>query len=376
MRILVLNYEYPPLGGGAAPVCRQLCHAFAQRGHGVDVATMGFKGLPAYEEDGPVRVYRAPAFRKRQFSCETHEMVSFVVSALPRVIRQLRSGQYDVVHCHFIIPTGLLAYAATRVARVPYVLTAHGSDVPGYNADRFVYEHYFTKPLLHLILRNAALRVAPSRYLGRLLDANVGPYGLLHIPNCIDTDHFTQRPKQKRILMTGRLLRRKGFQTVLQALQGIETDYEVHISGEGPMRSELEALAKQVKAQVIFHGWLGKETAQLRELYETAAIYCLPSQRENASMALLEAMLAGAAVISSNDTGCVETIGDTGVLLPPGDVDAMRRALQELLEHPEKAAELGEKARSRVLEQYRLDAVADQYLAAFETVCRANGEKS
>src|SRR5690606_1857144 len=121
-------------------------------------------------------------------------------------------GRYDVIHLHFIIPTGLLAWLATRTARVPFVITAHGSDVPGYNPDRFQSEHRITTPLLRLILRNAAAITAPSLFLRGLLIDACGPFGVQHIPNGIDVARFAPRPKLKRILMTGRLLPRKGFQ--------------------------------------------------------------------------------------------------------------------------------------------------------------------
>ncbi len=371
MNILVLNYEYPPLGGGAGPVCQQLCEHYVHRGHDVDVITMGYSGLPEREEIQGVQVTRVPALRKRPDICGTHEMLSYVLSALPRVARRLRRRGHDVLHTHFVVPTGLLAYLATRVRPVPYVITAHGSDIPGFNPDRFRAEHRVTRPLLRLIMRNAALLTSPSQYLRRLILESCGSFAVDHIPNGIDVLRFRPQSKRRRILMTGRLLRRKGFQHVLEAMRGIDTDFEVHIAGDGPMRRELEALAPEVEATVVFHGWLEHDSALLKELYETSSIFCLPSESENASISLLEAMLAGMAVVTSNVTGCPETVGDTGFVVPPNDPESLRRILRRLLASDGLCLDQGRSARQRVMDLFDREKIGDLYLDRLEALSGA-----
>jgi glycosyltransferase involved in cell wall biosynthesis len=249
------------------------------------------------------------------------------------------------------------------------VVTAHGSDIPGYNPDRFKTEHRVTTPLLRLIMRQAAGLTAPSAYLKDLMIEACGPFEIAHIPNGIDPSLFGIRPKQKRILMTGRLLPRKGFQWVLEALQAIQTDWEIHIAGDGPMRDELETLAGKLDTEVVFHGWIEHDDPLLRELYETSSIFCLPSERENASISLLEAMLAGMAVVTSNVSGCPETVGDAGFVVPPRDPNALRPVLQRLLDSPELCREYGAKGRARVEERFNWDAVTTRYLQMLEAVC-------
>jgi len=372
MRILVLNYEYPPLGGGAAPVCEQLCRHFAAMGHGVEVVTMGFRGLPARESRDGVQITRVPALRKCQATCETPEMLSYVLSAFPRVVSRLRRNLFDIIHVHFVIPTGLLACMATRFRKTPYVITAHGSDIPGYNPDRFKKEHRITTPLLKIIMKRAAALTSPSQFLRALMLEACGPFDIRHIPNGIDLDRFLPKPKQKRILMTGRLLPRKGFQHVLQALQGVETDFEVHIAGDGPIRAELEAMAKTLAVKVVFHGWLDNNSQELKDLYETSAIFCLPSERENASISLLEAMAAGMALITSNVTGCHETVGDAGFVVPPKDPGALRPLLEKLMASESLTAECATKARERVVEKFDWRKISSQYLGLFESIINGN----
>lgn len=369
MHILVLNYEYPPLGGGAAPLCKQLCHAIAARGHTLDVVTMRYPGLPQLEEEGSVTVRRTWALRRKQATCETHEMVSYVAGAFGPTLKMLRRNAYDVIHVHFLIPTGLLAWLLSFFSDVPIVITPHGSDIPGYNPDRFRFEHHFTGPGLRRIVGRASRVVAPSHYLRGLLTPYMGGRPAELIPNGIPVDRFDPSvPKQNRLLMTGRLLPRKGFAAVLEALAGMDTDFEVHIAGDGPQRNELLRLAERCKAKVVFHGWIGREPQKLHDLYETSSIFCLPSMRENASVSLLEAMLAGMAVITSNVTGCPETIGDAGIVVRPCDAASLREPLGELLSSEKRRRELGAKARARVLANYDLAKTAEAYLGLFNEV--------
>jgi glycosyltransferase involved in cell wall biosynthesis len=374
MNILVLNYEYPPLGGGAGPVCQQLSEEYVRCGHQVEAVTMAYGDLPREETLNGVRINRVPALRKRMETCETPEMFSYVISAFPRVVARLRRRDIDAIHCHFLIPTGLLAWAATRLTGIPYIVTAHGSDVPGFNPDRFKSEHRLTGPLLRSISRNAYSVVTPSLYLQNLARQNIGAGVYRHIPNGIGADALNAGPKKKRLLMAGRLLPRKGFQHVLRALEGVPSDIEIHIAGDGPLRTELEMLAGRLRVTVIFHGWLEHGSSALRELYESAAIFCLPSERENASIALLEAMLAGAAVITSNDTGCAETIGDAGFTVAPGDVNGLREALLPLLASESLCAEWGARARHRVLERFTWTAIASQYMDLLDEAAMKRGD--
>jgi glycosyltransferase involved in cell wall biosynthesis len=370
MNILVLNYEYPPLGGGAAPIGRDLARFYAGQGHEVDVITMHFRGLPRYEEDHGVRIHRIRAWRRRQATCSTPEMLSFVAAALPFTRRYLKRERPDVIHCHFIVPTGLLAYLATRGRPVPYVITAHGSDVPGYNPDRFTFEHRFMTPLLRVIARNAACLTSPSRFLKNLIHENIGPLPVVYLPLGIDVRQFETREKKKSILMAGRLLPRKGFQDVLTALEGLDTDFTVHIAGDGPMRAQLEEQAKRLKMPVVFHGWVDQGSAEFRELFETASIMCLVSQKENSPVSLKEAMLTETAVITSNVSGCPEVVGDAGLVVTPGDVEAIRAALVRLIESEDLRRDLGRRGRERILREHDAENIGLQYLHHLEMAAR------
>ncbi len=362
MRILFLNYEFPPLGGGASPISYEIAERYVQLGHEVDVVTMGFKGLRDRETVNGIGIYRIPCLRAKKEICHPHEMATFNFNAIKFLKQHLLVNSYDVCHTHFAIPTGIVAAWVKQKFGINYIITSHGSDIPGYNNDRFTFLHYFTKPVLNYVMKHSSGNFSGSEYLAGLANTNLNPPIKYQVIREGFKSHlYEPRPKKKIILSTGRLLRRKGFQYLIKAVSHKDFGYEVHICGDGPMMDELKELAKASKTKIVFHGWINNQSEQYTELLETASIYSLVSAKENASKSLLEAMSAGCAVITSNIAGCPESVGDAGITIPPEDETRLREVLTDLCENEDKIAELGKRSRDRILNVYDWDKLIKQY---------------
>lgn len=366
MRILVINYEFPPLGGGAGSVCYYLARELVERGAELDVVTMGFRGLRKFEVIDGINVYRVPCLRSKEAICHTHEMISYALSAIPAAIRLIRRNKYDVNHTHFIFPSSLTSYVLKKFTGLPYIVTSHGSDVPGYNPDRFKIEHKFLRPFWKAFVKNASAITSPSQSLKDLILSHYGGTPVEVIPNAIDGSVFRPKQKKKTILMVSRLLPRKGFQFVLEALAGVDTDYTVVVVGDGPYAGHLKNLAREKELNVRFPGWLDNNSAELRELYETSSIFALPSEMENFSIALVEAMASGMAVLTSDAGGCPEVVGDAALSVKPGDVAAIRENLTRLMGDDGLREELGRAARKRVEENFTWPVVTRKYEEVFK----------
>jgi len=366
MNILMLNYEYPPLGGGASPVTKSLSEELVKLGHTVDVVTMGFKGLKQKEIINGVTVYRVPSLRKKQEVCQTHEMLSYCYSAYRFLPKLLRDNNYDICHTHFIIPTGVVSYLNKN--KIPYIITSHGSDVPGHNPNRFSIQHELLKPFWRKIVRNAKQVVTPSNYLKEMILKNVDTDNMTVIPNGFDIGSFDfdLKKKDKKILLVSRLFKFKGFQYFLEAIKDIDTDYEINIVGEGPYKETLVQKAKDMKVNVNFIGWLDNKSEELKNLYETSSIFVFPSTAENFPTVLLEAMSAGCAIITTNSTGCHEVVGDASLLVKPKNSDDIECALMEFINDDKLRNDLGIKARKRVLENYTWGQIAQSYVHIYE----------
>jgi glycosyltransferase involved in cell wall biosynthesis len=372
LRILMPNLEYPPLGGGAAPVTRGLARALVARGHHVDVVTMGYRGLPAEQNEDGVRLFRVPALRSRLELSHVHELATYVWSGLRKFRALAQDNDYDLCHGHFLLPTGLIPYLLRNTAGCPpYVITAHGSDVPGFNPDRFTLLHRLTPPLLRRILRHAAGLIVPSAALEELILSQFGSHtpALSRIPNGVELDDFTPQPKEPSVLIATRLFERKGVQHVIEAMSRIpEHGYQLEIAGDGPQRAQLEQQARELRVPTSFHGWLPR--GPLCRLFERSRIFVLASMSDNFPVSLLEAMAAGCAIVTTRAGGCPEVVGDTGLVVEPGDVGALRQALTSLIRHPARAEELGRRAAERVRDLFSWPAVASRHEAAYEAALR------
>lgn len=367
MRILTLSYEYPPLGGGGAKVvdglARHLC------GHEVDIVTMGFQDLPDIEIVEGVNVYRLPSRRKRADICHAHEMLPHLVSAFPRVKRLIAEKKYDINHTHFIFPDGVLAWMLHRFTGLPYVITAHGSDVPGYNPDRFKFQHTLLSPLWARVVKNAERVICPSAHLQGLLEKRSRTVRSEIIPNGMYADKFNPHcEKRMRILVVTRMFKRKGVQYLLESLKDRTLDCEINIVGDGPYLDTLKRMAADTPTDIHFLGWLDNDSDELRALYETSSIFVFTSQQENFPVNLLEAMTAGMAIVISEDHGSREVVGDTALQVKANQPDQFFATLQHLLRNPAQCEALGRRARQRFESHFTWPIIAGKYQSLFEKV--------
>lgn len=369
LRVLMLGIEYPPVGGGASPVTQGLARALVQRGHRVQVVTMGHGTLPAEQIDGGVRVIRVPSFRARIERSRVHELAAFAVAATRRVRSLLAEERYDVCHAQFVLPTGCVPYALRRRPGFPpYVLTAHGTDVPGHNPYRFTLLHRLTPPVIRPILRRASAVIVPSAALEQLVRTRFGDVltALRRIPHAVDADRFTPRQKEPLVLVASRLNPGKGVHHVVEALAAMPGHgHRLEVAGEGPERAALERLARERGVPAHFHGWLARDL--LDALYERSRIFVLASAAENFPVSLLEAMAARCAVVATRVGGIPEAVGDTGFLVNPDDVGGLTDAFRALMQNPLLAADLGERAEQRVRTRFGWAGIAEEHEAVYRS---------
>lgn len=362
-RLLVLNYEFPPLGGGASPVSYKIAEELSKNGEwDIDVVTMGYKDLPKYEEiNKNFRIHRVKGLRSKKEICHPYEQFTYLIFAYFECKELIKKNKYNICHTHFALPTGILALKLKKRFNLNYIISSHGSDLPGYNQDRFRFLHKFTKSVIRAILNNSEACVSGSEFLAELGNQIKPNKKYIVIREGFDREKFIPQEKYNWIFTSGRLLHRKGFQYLIEAVRDQDIGYEVHIAGDGPMREELERLAKDSKTKIIFHGWLDNQSLEYKHLLQKSAIYVLASEKENASVALLEAMSAGCAIISTNSSGCRETVGEAGILINPKDVNGLQKALDNLIYDKVYQDRLGRLARERILQVYNIDDTIKEY---------------
>lgn len=337
LRILCLNYEYPPIGGGGGRACASICEALVQRGHEVHVQTSGMPHLPSEAVINGVEVHRNLVKRQREDTCTVPEMVAYLSSSIAPTITHIRQWKPDVIHAHFAVPTGALAWLVSKLTRVPYVLTAHLGDVPGgvpEQTDRlFRWVGPFTRP----IWSAAAETTAVSGFVARLAKAAYKRDPTI-IPNGIPLD---PRPKLTihaipRIVMVGRLSIQKNPLLAVRALARIANlAWRCDVIGDGPLRTDLENEIAQLglKDRIKLHGWL--DTAAVHAQMKCADILLMPSLSEGMPVAAVEALNHGLAIVSGRIDGMLDVLTDqeNGLMLEltPG---AFAAGMQKLITDP------------------------------------------
>lgn len=363
MRILMICYEFPPIGGGGSRAVYGLSKELARRGHHVDLVTMNFRNFPKIDRVNGVHVHRVQCIRHKKYECTLIEAALYLLKAIPTVRQLLTRNNYDINHTHFIMPDGLTAWYFKKKANLPYIITAHGSDVPGYNPHRLKMAHRLLSPLWKKITHNAAQIVCPSKFIQSLIIKNSVNLKTTLIPYGFNSDRFkTSRKKHKRILVVTRMLKRKGVQYLIECVKGIALDHEVHIVGDGPYLPTLIKMANHSKTFIKFWGWLDNQSPELKELYETSKIFVLTSEAENFPVALMEAMAASLAIITTKGSGCAEVVGESAILVDKKSSQAICEALLTLIENDNLCMELGCKVQKRLKEKFSWGVVAKQYL--------------
>jgi glycosyltransferase involved in cell wall biosynthesis len=361
MRILMMCYEFTPIGGGAARVINGLSRHLANFGDDVIVMTMGYRNLPCHEKFNGFQVHRITCIRLKPYYCTIPEVATYMTSGALYAMRLVKIYKPDIIHAHFILPDGLLAKLVNFYSRIPYLITAHETDVPGYNPNRARLAHHLVSSIWRNIAQNAENIICPSQSIRHLVESAFPGARIGVIPNGYETNRFCRVEKKNRILAVPRLLERKGIQYLIQAVMDTDLHWEIVIAGDGPFMNELQQMANASKTKIRFTGWLDNESDELRKLYETSSIFILPSEAENFPICLLEAMSARNAIITTRGTGCKEVVGSTARLITPKDSAAIRKALNEVIENEDLRFRMGELAYNRARSLFDWPIIAQKY---------------
>jgi len=379
MRILIINYEYPPLGGGSSTATAEMAKWAGRANQQVLVLTTRFGDLPRTQTVNGHTVVRIPAIRLSTYKCTVPEMITFIISAIPFAIGLAGSFKPDLVWAVNGIPSGPVALALKKLCAIPYLVLLRAAEVPGFLKEKLALYHRLTMPLTKTIWRNAAAVTTNSHGLKELALKTTPDLDIHVIPNAVDTEKFSpakQRrgDKRVRLIFFGRLSAQKGVRYLLQALSRIAHDapatFQMDIYGDGPEKSTLLRLAKQLSLgdMVNFRAWVDRKNVP--HILRSSEICVLPSLGEGMPNALLEAMATGLAVIATNVAGSQELIrdGENGLLVPPRDAHALRSALLRLIDDEQLRLRLANAARESVVRRQSWENVARQYLDLSEKV--------
>jgi phosphatidylinositol alpha-1,6-mannosyltransferase len=349
MPSLLVTNDFPPKLGGIQSYLYELWRRLPPAE--TTVLTTPYEGARAWDAEQQFRVER------------TKQKVLFPTRALARDIDALaREVHADVIFLDPMLPLGLLG---PKLTAAPYVVVAHGAEIT-------VPAHLpFTHALGRRVLRGAAAVVAaggyPAAQAARLAGTTLR--GVV-IPPGVDTERFRPEPSadaradiRKRfgldpdmplVLGVSRLVPRKGFDVVIDAVCGID-NVQVAIAGGGRDRDRLERRAERDNVNVHFLGRVSD--AELPELYAAADVFAMCCRErwlglevEGFGIVFVEAAACGVPAVAGRSGGSHEAVvdGETGFVTEPRDVAAVRSAIDRLVRDPALRRRMGEAARARV----------------------------
>ena len=351
----------------------------ASQGVEVAILTSHFKGLPRQQVIDGYQVHRVPVLRHHVYKCSIYEMFSFVANSVIPSWRLARRFRPDLVHIHSGFPTGPLGYWLKVALGIPYIMTLHGGEVPGFLPEEVGTLQKILAPATWVVWNAAESVIAVSDGLRDLSLQAIPSVDIQVIPNGVDCRYFSPTPTCResdgpfRMLFVGRVVRQKGLSYLLNALGNMKAhgaaNWHLRIVGDGPMRPHLEAEAAQrdIADLVEFTGWLPFE--QIPDEMRSADLFVLPSIVEGMPLVLLQAMACGLPVIATEVSGSVDLVqqGRNGVLVPAKDPAALAEALTALLDDRSLCSQMGARSREIALTM-DWSAIARSYYALYRAV--------
>ena len=374
--VLMVCYQYAPAAdGGAERQAQRLAEALASRGTTVGVVTRRVRGAPSRERMAGVDLHRIWAVSRKGW-------VSLTFLPSLALFLLLHGRRYDIWHVHQAYYHYLVAVVVARLLGRRCVVKAAASgpfgDIARLRVSKF-------GGLVMRAMPSADAVVSLNRELSAELEqAGVARARTRVIRNGVDLAAFkpataAERATARRSLglpadavavaFVGRVAEEKGVDVLLEAWRRVEHadlvgQGRLLLAGDGERAPKFRELARSGLQRAVFLG----RVADVRSLLGAVDIMVLPSRSEGLSNAVLEAMAMAVPILATRIGGLEEQVEDgvTGVLVPPGDADALARALQRLMGDAALQRRMGERGRAAVEQSFAFAGTVDAYQQLYQ----------
>lgn len=276
-------------------------------------------------------------------------------------------GSVDILHAHWSF-AGLIALAATRSSKKPFVVTFHGSDLMGASGAMMKVARLVASKAEKVIVHSKAMVEAATK----LTDSTK----IMLLPHGVDVDKFdladTSGSNPVRIIAVGRLSPEKGFDLLVDALGrlGDQFKWECTFIGEGPQRKLLEGRIEKygIESQVHLPGAVPHD--RLVRLLAESQIGVVPSRREGFGMACLEQCASGLPVVVSKCGGLEDIVidGETGIIVPVENPEKLADALEKLISNKKLRQDMGQAGRKRAAEEFSYKVASEKLIEIYNRV--------
>ena len=372
----MLNYEFPPIGGGAANANLCLLRQFAGRDNlRIDMLTSasnpGFKSEKFSEN---ITIHKVGIHKKHLHFWRRIEVIEWLVKAGFHYRRLLKKNNYDLAHAFFGFPTGWLCYR--NAGRLPYIISLRGSDVPGQHA-RLQLDYKILAPAFRAIWKKASALVACSEGLKERALLFMPSVSIDVIPNGVELDRFfpaetSEKPEVLRLLTVGRLSVTKRIEMLIDAVEILHRTackIRLTIVGGGKTEQQLRKIAteRELRDVIKFTGRI--DSKKMPEVYRQNDIFISASMQEGMSNAMLEANASGLPIVTTRCEGLAELIDGNGLIIEQDSIEEIAKAVKRLADDPEFYKQMSVAARKQA-EKFDWANVAQSYLEQYRKIIK------
>ena len=371
MRVLLLNYEYPPLGGGAGNATRYLLKAFSQiENLHIDLVTSSVGNFRVEQLHERITGHFLDINKKGSLHYQSmRDLLLYAWKSYWYSKKLISQKKYDLVHAFFGIPCGVVAMKLG----LPYIVSLRGSDVPFYNLRFYWLDKIIFKNISRKVWENASFVIALSNDLARIAQKTSKKQHISVTYNGIDTEEFSpdenilSRETTINLLFVGRLIERKGLIYLLRAFVDLEKSFSnisLHIVGDGPLLKSHLNFVKQKKMEnkINFYGVVNHD--KVNYLYKKSHIFILPSLNEALGNVTQEALASGLPIITT-DTGASELIDKNGYIVKKQNSKDLYIAIKKLINEPMLIQKMGSSSRQLALSM-RWEYIAEDYVKHYK----------
>ncbi len=372
MKILIVNYEFPPLGGGGGIACFNLARELAKN-HQVDYVTTAFKGLPTAETVDGINIFRVPVIGRKQLSTASLlSLVTFFPSSFICGARLCMCRKYDVINSHFVVPSGLSGALLAKIFKKPSVISIYGGDIYDPSKKTSPHRHYLLRKLISWLFCQSEAIIAESNNIRSVAEKFYKPdkrVEIIPVGFVLPVEKSSTRKElglvdgEIIVISVGRLVKRKGFDIAIRAIASLsKKNVRYVIIGDGPEEESLVTLAKElgIADKVNFKGFLTEEKKY--QYLKNSDIYLLTSIHEGFGICLMEAMYAGLPIVATDSGGQTDfmTEGTNALFVPVADISRTADKLTELVDNVVERREMGARNREAIKKLY-IENIASRY---------------
>lgn len=396
MRILVVTYEFPPIGGGVGVASYQTSKELANR-HRVEILTSGHRDLPVKEEKDGMIIHRVPVVQRDSFyTGSMFSIISFFPSSIKKGFSLLKKERFDLIHSYFALPSGLTGVILSKYFKIPHVTTLIGGEIIDptknfrYKGERSSFgiqlipfkKTILGRTLLWVLQHSTAITAISKDVSQGTYDFLKVPLNITVLPPGLEVPNFQIKNREELgftdedilIVSVCRLVKRKCLHHLIQAVSKLKNEkIKILLIGEGIEKQNLIQLAKQlnISYQVIFLGYVSEEVKF--QYLSISDLFMLASAHEGFGIVYLEAMYCGLPVIASDNGGQTDflTDGENGFLVPVGDIEKLAQRITELINDKELKQRMSCTNRKKI-QEFFISKVILRYEEFFEEVIKSS----